>query len=1562
MSSQRRIVLSLLCAILVSLPAWAQTSVKLNTATSPTSGQAGVTSVSVNGSGFPSGTIAASAVTVTLTPSGGGSAVTTTATSVTTVIGSTRTVKFLIPGSISVSAPTNYAVTISGSTTTGAAFVSSNSATLTVTAGPMIGSVSPASGQQGQTLSVTITGQYTGFVIGATQANFGPGISVGGAAAGTNGPVTVSNATTAVANITIDAAAAPGARNITVIYSGQSPTLANGFTVTAANHAPTAVPGGPYSAQLPSAVSFDGSGSFDPDAGDTLTYDWDFGDGSAHGSGAKPSHTYASANTYSGSLTVTDNHGAKSAAVGFSVTVQAANRAPTAVPGGPYSVQLPASVNFDGSGSFDPDAGDTLTYDWDFGDGSAHGSGAKPSHTYASANTYSGSLTVTDNHGAKSAAVGFSVTVAAANHPPTAVPGGPYTGQVNVAVNFDGSGSTDPDAGDTLTYNWDFGDGSAHGSGVTPTHTYAAANTYHGTLVVTDNHSASSAAVQFTVTIATGNKAPIAVAGGPYTENLPGAVTLDGSGSYDPDQGDTISYDWDFGDNTPHGTDPKPTHTYATANTYTGTLIVTDNHGLASAPVTFSVTAKPAPPPPAVTIVSPTPLQVFNAAGNPITVTGTVDNSNDTVNVNGVDASVSNGTFTATGVLLREGPNVITATATDVVGGVGTATIAVTLSTTPPQLSVLSPSDGANVMTATITVSGNVNEQVPGTINSKQVTVMVNGIGASVSNRSFSAMNVPLVQGMNTITVSATDPAGNTGQTQIHVNYMGGIPVQKILAISGDNQTGAIGATLANPLVFVVVDSNGAPVPNKTVTFAVTKSDGMLTSSSQQGQQVTAITDQNGQASVQFQLGSRVGVGNNQVQVTAPGYVGETIFTATSSVGSPAKIVTEMGDNQIGIVGKALASPFVVEVFDAGGNPVAYVPVTFNVESGGGKLNGNDTLTVSTDINGTASALLTLGQQEGVNNNVVSATFAGNAGTPASFISSGQSAGPASITSISGLVEDDSNMPVPGATVTLEGTNYSATSDQNGNFTISPAPIGTYLLKVDGHTSTRTDATFPTLVFTITTISGINNTLGMPVCLPPLDPTSVQNYDPNSNSPVTLQMTGVPGYVFTVYPHSVFNPDGTPYSGPLSLSQVHADRVPMAPPHGTLPLIAGTLQPPGLHFTTPVKTQFPNTSGLAPGTVVDIYSYDHDQMDWVSQGPARVSADGSVILSDPGFGISKSGWHFPPPPPPPPKCASACTSKDPCHTSKCVKGACVSMPANDGAKCSDGTSGEQCGTNGKCKGGSCQFDSTASDGKSCTPTDKCIQNAKCKSGQCTGDKYDTDSIFNDTTFQGQINFPTDLVNKASGLLSKWTGVSITFTAGNVAFKGNAKNCCDPNSGPMDKGIKEGSITGQLAANVKDLTIFGPPTISKSVDFGFGEISLDIEIGVKFAADITLNGEGGRRQDACNPDNSCFFGQLDASFEPQLKLGGEVIGCLEIFSSKHCVGGGVFGGIKAAVTIGGRYNKPDCNAGLQGVFSIGQGTLFVNGEVDLPAKYEFSIQYQPPWLAGITCTLPGGCSF
>lgn len=80
------------------------------------------------------------------------------------------------------------------------------------------------------------------------------------------------------------------------------------FTYAEGNLPPTPVASAsPDSGDPPLTVQFSGSDSTDPED-DPLTYEWDFGDGSARSSEANPSHTYTDPGTFQARLTVDDGH------------------------------------------------------------------------------------------------------------------------------------------------------------------------------------------------------------------------------------------------------------------------------------------------------------------------------------------------------------------------------------------------------------------------------------------------------------------------------------------------------------------------------------------------------------------------------------------------------------------------------------------------------------------------------------------------------------------------------------------------------------------------------------------------------------------------------------------------------------------------------------------------------------------------------------------------------------------------------------------------------------------------------------------------------------------------------------------------------------------------------------------------------------------------------------------------------------------------------------------------------------------------------------------------------
>jgi PKD repeat protein len=263
----------------------------------------------------------------------------------------------------------------------------------------------------------------------------------------------------------------------------------------------------------------------------------------------------------------------------------------------PETAQAGTGAQFDASASYDPD-GDALTFSWDFGDGNV-GSGPTPSHIYQSGGLFTITLTLTDGNGGIDTATADVDVQQPANQPPVADVGGPYSGDEDTPVGFDGSASTDPD-NDPLSYSWDFGDGSI-GSGEFPSHTYSYGGEFTVVLTVLDGVSGEDTA-QTTVSIQEVNDQPVAVHNGPYAAETGQAIQFDASSSYDPDNQDaspandqTLDYLWEFGDGSTSA-EVSPSHAYASAGEFIVSLTVGDGNAEdGSATVTTTAVISEAP-------------------------------------------------------------------------------------------------------------------------------------------------------------------------------------------------------------------------------------------------------------------------------------------------------------------------------------------------------------------------------------------------------------------------------------------------------------------------------------------------------------------------------------------------------------------------------------------------------------------------------------------------------------------------------------------------------------------------------------------------------------------------------------------------------------------------------------------------------------------------------------------------------------------------------------------------------------------------------------------------------
>ncbi len=636
-----------------------------------------------------------------------------------------------------------------------------------------------------------------------------------------------------------------------------------------------------------------------------------------------------------------------------------------------------------------------------------------------------------------------------------------------------------------------------------------------------------------------------------------------------------------------------------------------------------------------VSINITSPLDGLITKASDIVVTGSIGPDVTDVKVNGVVATLG-ATFSAT-VPLREGTNMLVAVATKASGKTGTDSLDVTRDIVAPIVRIDSPRDGFVSVNDVIAVTGKVNDIVNGATNA---TVTVNGVAASVSDGAFMALNLVLVRGPNTIEAVGVDAVGNVGRHSITVDFQPPVG-SRIDVQSGNGQSAFPNQALTNPLVVVIKDDLGNPVAGRMVTFEVTRNSGTLqVNTTDTPKRILQLpSDGSGRASVLFKLGDTAGEGNNRVKATALGVAGEVDFCASAVAISPDKILMTSGDNQRGVIGHPLATPLEALVVDVDGNPIEGVMVTFSVVLGSGNLNGGQSLVRVTGTDGIVRAVLTLGQNPGINNNVVNATFTGLTGLPASFISSGLSPGNPVDTSFSGVVLDSGHNPIPGAVVSIQGSAASDTTDGEGQFLLVNVPVGHVHLQIDPTNSPRPE-TFPQLAFETVTVAGQNNGLGQPIIIPAID--TAGSMIVGGSQDVTLKMQGVAGLELTVFANSVTCPDGSNQCR-VSISQVHLDKVPMPPPSGTFFMPpAWTVQPAGTLFDPPARISIPN-DGLPPGRVIDIYQFDHTLNQFINVGKGTVSDDAFVIVSDTGFGITRAGWGGCGQPQPPTNCPTNST-------------------------------------------------------------------------------------------------------------------------------------------------------------------------------------------------------------------------------------------------------------------------------------------------------------------------------
>jgi len=186
--------------------------------------------------------------------------------------------------------------------------------------------------------------------------------------------------------------------------------------------------------------------------------------------------------------------------------------------------------------------------------------------------------------------------------------------------------------------------------------------------------------------------------------------------------------------------------------------------------------------PPALAFTAPTTLTTYTATSAPLALSGTASDNVGVTQVSWVNNRGGSGNATGTTswsistIPLQNGTNVITVTARDAAGNVATKVLTVEYTapadTTLPVVTITSPTNGTTHSTTSATLNmGGTASDASGIAQVLWSNSLTGASGTATGTTSWSVNGIALVVGLNTITISAVDGAGNVGFDTLAVTY-----------------------------------------------------------------------------------------------------------------------------------------------------------------------------------------------------------------------------------------------------------------------------------------------------------------------------------------------------------------------------------------------------------------------------------------------------------------------------------------------------------------------------------------------------------------------------------------------------------------------------------------------------------------------------------------------------------------------------------------------------------------------------------------------------------------------
>jgi Glucodextranase, domain B len=536
-----------------------------------------------------------------------------------------------------------------------------------------------------------------------------------------------------------------------------------------------------------------------------------------------------------------------------------------------------------------------------------------------------------------------------------------------------------------------------------------------------------------------------------------------------------------------------------------------------------------------------------------------------------------------------------------------------------PKFVKISPASGTVIAASDVTITGRIEDASP-------VEVAVGDVKAKADGKGrFTLKGVPLKQGKNTITLVATDAAGNEEESELELIGKDLVPpvAPVVFAVKPTTR-----------LAYQIVEGRSEPESRVVIS----------------GGAKPALAD-SAYGTGLFTAFVRLREGRNDLTVVALDDAGASppvrvsiertgAGTPLMPEGAPAQINISSGATQRALPDTDFPRPLVALVTDARGLPVEGVRVEFTVRFGDARFaGGHERDSARTDETGRASVRLGAGKDFGIN--LVRADFDGNTSSPAAFdVETIEPRGDKE-TSVSGVMLDMFGHPLEGAIVRLGKRTIKAARD--GRFTMQKVEPGAdQRLEVFGDDINSGGHAWSDASYPIDVLAGADNSLGRPLFVSPLNEGpplgagepfaldaegrvtskgAVLAWHDDYGRDVVPEVSLLRGVRVTAVPPATL--DGRKFSATLVLSE----RVPVTLDDGLATGLNYFIQPRAVVFDQPLPFKFPNSDKLPPRSRVLVMHYDERAGSWKKEGTARVGDDGKAVVNEDGSGIRGGGWY-----------------------------------------------------------------------------------------------------------------------------------------------------------------------------------------------------------------------------------------------------------------------------------------------------------------------------------------------